>query len=108
MLCIFVRIAERKSLYQRCVAIIKNKHFCDCRCNRELLEKHPELFVTKGSSSTKKTETRILTARQKNGYEQRLRRIISIIEQKCDKQTYRVGKLFICYACQETKFLEKY
>lgn len=86
----------------------KNKHFCDCRCNRELLEKHPELFVTKGSSSTKKTETRILTARQKNGYEQRLRRIISIIEQKCDKQTYRVGKLFICYACQETKFLEKY
>ena len=81
----------------------KNKHFCDCRCNRELLEKHPELFVTKGSGSTKKTETRILTARQKNGYEQRLRRIISIIEQKCDKQTYRGGKLFICYSCQEAK-----
>ena len=81
----------------------ENKHFGDWRCNRELLEKHPELFVTKGSSSTKKTETRILTARQKNGYEQRLRRIISIIEQKCDKQTYRGGKLFICYACQETK-----
>ena len=25
------------------------------------------------------------------------------MEQKCDKQTYRGGKLFICYACQETK-----